>query len=425
MFAFHETTRKRVCRTAFFALCVAPTLATAVWVGGHYVPGRKGRTTKQLGAALDAHVKLADWRNPRPRMVRSTGLVLSDPASGHALANITEFEQRRTGGGLVYSAKTVTVEAAQFDRLAPKLDSWIGKLPPDAHIVGIGRLIVTHSGGADYVLHHVQGRIDRDRAGRVRAQFAGQVDDGQLAPSGTVRITLEPSPTTTSAARVVTLDASSAPIPASLLRSFVPGIGELGESSHFCGVVRWAPDQPKVHGIVQGRLDRVDLPALLPVGSPHRVHGSASLVIDELSWRGPHIERLAGTIRAENAQASRSLIEAAVSHFRCAQHNVGTTVPGDAEMVSLDQLAVRFQLDANGLRFWGGFPTEANLPKGCLATSGRQPLLVEPNLVFHPAVLVQAFAAPAATWLPASREALHMAERLPLPQPRPANEAKR
>ena len=62
---------------------------------------------------------------------------------------------------------------------------------------------------------------------------------------------------------------------------------------------------------------------------------------------------------------------------------------------------------------------------GCLLASKGEPLLLEPRYANLPvAQLVQVLSQPAASWLPASREAHEMAGRLPLPRvgPQPSEE---
>ena len=60
-------------------------------------PVREVALHGQLSETLDLHVKLADWRYPRPSMIRSAGLSLSDPVSGAMLAEIGHLETKQGG----------------------------------------------------------------------------------------------------------------------------------------------------------------------------------------------------------------------------------------------------------------------------------------------------------------------------------------
>src|SRR5688572_28613413 len=142
MFALHETTRKRVCRAAFFALCVAPTLAMASWMASYHWPGRHGRLSRELGRTLDVHVKLADWREPRPQTVRTSGMTLSDGATGRALVNVTRLEMQTGRGSQVLRIDEAIVDASQLNQVACKVDRWLRLLPPEAQEVQCRRLVI-------------------------------------------------------------------------------------------------------------------------------------------------------------------------------------------------------------------------------------------------------------------------------------------
>jgi hypothetical protein len=85
-------------------------------------------------------------------------------------------------------------------------------------------------------------------------------------------------------------------------------------------------------------------------------------------------------------------------------------------MIDLDLLAIRVQLDERGLTLWGACPAESGMPTGCMAVSGGQPLLVHPPYGnFDLGRMVSTLSTPTKSWLPATREAVGMADRLPLP----------
>jgi hypothetical protein len=425
MFAFHETTRKRICRMAFFALCVAPTCVTAYWMAGHFWPGRLGRTARSISDALDVHVKLADWRESRPNTVRSSGLTLSDASTGNSLVEVRSLELR-SGGGRRFAANEIVVDAGTLASLFGKLNAWLAKLPPEIHEFRCERLLIQRSNSLNVgdvadrtfmiALEGVQGRVERDRAGRVQAHFAAHIAGAEAGSGGIVRLTLAPSQQQGSVAATVTFDASQCMAPAWALGEFLPGFGRVGANARFSGGVQWMLDQPEVRGAASGQLSTVDLEQILPAGSPHKLAGTARIDLSELYWRGGQIERLAGSIIAERAGMSRSLLDAMVTTFDCGQGSDGDPMEGDASMIALDLLAVRFELHEAGLTIWGHCPAEANMQEGCMAVSGLQPLLIAPRYYnWALGKLVQVIAGPSSAWLPASREAIDMGSRLPLP----------
>ncbi|HEX6963045.1 MAG TPA: hypothetical protein VF175_14345 [Lacipirellula sp.] len=429
MFAFHETTRKYVSRIAFVALCVAPTLFTAWWIAGHHWPGRKGRLARELSESLNVHVKLANWREPRPRVVRVQHLTISDPSSAQLLTELNLLEVHR-GAVRAYTLDEVTIEAAQLDRVAAKVLGWTEKLPPEVHEIRCRRLNLRFTDGRPaqsqatsprvFTLHHIRGRINRDAAGRRTIQLMGYETENPTEDSPKVTLTLAPSSDAASAAPALTLESIGVAIPGQVLSSAALGFGSLGVDATFRGIVRWTLAQPETTAIAQGRLDGVDLAKLLPADSPHTLQGQATVELSELSWRGARIERLAGAVHAEHVQMSRSLIDAAAfTHgFQCRQDGSGTPVAGEPSLVSVDVLAVQFQLDAEGLVFSGNCPPDVTAQPGCIAVSGVQPLVIEPPYPGHKwplGVLFQTLSARPTAWLPATRDAVDMASRLPLP----------
>jgi hypothetical protein len=175
-----------------------------------------------------------------------------------------------------------------------------------------------------------------------------------------------------------------------------------------------------VLGSLQGRLINVNAAAVLPSNSAHSLRGSAVVELADMRWRGWRLEQLHGSVRLENGAASRSLVAAAVKYLLCLQASDGQAMPAEnglaGELVAVDLFSCRFQLDAKGLTLSGNCQQEAHWPKGCLAVSGLQPLILEPPYIQVPlGAWVQFVSAPGASWLPATREAVEVAERLPLP----------
>jgi hypothetical protein len=424
MFALHETKQRRVCRAAFFALCVGPTLLTAWWIASHYWPGRQGRISRELGRALDVHVKLADWREPRPRTVRTSGMTLSDGASGYPLVEVKLLEAQSGRGLQAYRIDEAMIDAGQLDQIARKVDRWLRMLPPDVHEVWCRRLTIRLPSPTDegspaapagrFEMHNVHVRIDRDRAGRVHAQgmaFVGNAQD----PTQAVRLTLIPS-SGSGVANALTLATEPAGVAASALAAVAPGFHCFGEDAVFVGKAQWILNSGGQEGIVQGRVLQADLASVLPLSSPHRLHGHATLELAELKWRGERIERLAGAVFARDAAISQSLVEAAVTNFRCGRGAAGQPTADDPSQMDIDYLGIHFNLNEKGLTFWGACPADVSTEEECIAVSGMQPLLVAPRLHnWHVGWLVQTALAPPSGWLPATREAVEMADRLPLP----------
>jgi hypothetical protein len=420
MFAIHETTRRRVCRTAFVALCVAPTLATAGWIASHHAPGADARIGRQFSELLGARIDVHGWRQPKPSTVRSAGAeVNARDGEAAELLTLSRLESRSGGSRQLHLIEQAAVDCDRLGALASVAERYLAALLGGSEEIRVERLAVVRRAGGqagvadrELALSDVQATIECGPRGELNLRASARLPGGE----GQTPLILRASAKSASdrSTTVVALDAQSAALPAWAIASVAPGFSAFGEAG-FTGVVQWSLGERESSGVARGRLESVELASLLPAGGPHVLDGLAAVEITEMSWRGARIERLSGSLHAENAHMSRSLIEAMVQNFRCPQLVAGAALGDGAGLVALDALAVRFQIDGEGLTFWGDCRDE-RLPEGAMAASGGQAVLVQPPYRnWNPGVLIQTLAAPAAAWLPATREALEMARRLPLP----------
>jgi hypothetical protein len=423
MFRIHETTRRRVCRTAFLLLCVAPTLATAMWILHAHRPWRLADEQSRLGAPWRLNVQLADWREPRPGAARSTGLTVVDPVSARVLAEATNLDLRSGDGGESIGIQSITLDLAQWHVLADRAHDWL--LDCDESIIQLhaGSLVLTSPNASERCeFRDVQLRIERAASTGLRAQLIARTV-GDVEPA-TIRLTLE-RPTGNSAGSLrASVDAATAELPTWLVATFVPVLGDFGSDATFNGSIQWEIAANQAGGAAQGRLRNVAIGSLLAAHAPYAVQGRAHVQLAELVWRGREIERLVGSAEGENLSLSRSLVAAAVKHLLCVQTSAGraiSEVGGSASddartLVAIDRLAARFALTRNGLTLTGELGDHPGLPPGCLATSGGQAFLMQPPCIELPAgQWVQFIAGPSVSWVPATQEAIDVAARLPLP----------
>jgi hypothetical protein len=422
MLHLHETTRRRVGRVALIALCAAPTLAMTAWIAWRLLPGGDARQSHRLSTMLQATVAATEWRQPRPNVVRIASLSLGDAAEGSATFGEARGLQWRFGGGrCVASLDSATVTCCRMTRLAKPFAAWLDQLATPSLQVRCRQLELraggTAPGGATAVLHGVQVDVERDAAGIVRCRLTGRAAKGAAATSQ-IRLTLEHSSGGVPTIHVM-LDTAEAPVSASLLACVAPGFDRLGAQATFTGMIGGRTDGETFVGAATGRLEQVDLAAALPAGSPHTVRGEATVELSELKWRGDRVALLAGRIDARDALVSPSLPAAAAEYMRCPHERVmlrGGLDSGHDKLIAVDRLNCRFRLDGEGLLLTGDAASEENSWPGCLATSGGRPLAFEPGEGPMPAgAWIQFLLGPSQSWLPATRQAVDIAERLPLP----------
>ena len=432
MFALHETTRKRVCRTAFFALCVAPTLATAGWIGFANRSWRDDDEARRLAAALRARVTLAGWQTPRPGASRFAEALLTDATTGGLLVNLGRSECWRRRDVRMISAATATVDLSNAAVLSRRIETWLAELAGVRTELRIEELVVkmpnrqhaSESATETYTLKHVRIQIEPADDGGVHVQLTARPAERGDAAATTLHLTVDRS---TSATRV-SVNSTQAPLPAALIALAMPGADGLGPHATFAGELQLEFQGEQRLGAARGRIDRAELAALLPESSPHRLLGEGRVELEQVQWSDERFTHLAGSLHAESAKASRSLIDTAVDKLYCRQVAAGVAAVSEVEgtpmptvvdttsLVAFDLLACQFTWNAHGLTILGSIPTSENPNGGCLATSGGTPLLLEPA---HAGLSVghwmQFVAGQAVDYLPATRESIDHASPLPLP----------
>ncbi|MCA9260642.1 MAG: hypothetical protein KDA61_15625, partial [Planctomycetales bacterium] len=81
MSALHETTQKRICRSAFAVLCGIPALWTCLWIAWRILPWHHQLWERQLAAELELDVRLMQISEPRPGRFRCAAALLASRGS--------------------------------------------------------------------------------------------------------------------------------------------------------------------------------------------------------------------------------------------------------------------------------------------------------------------------------------------------------
>lgn len=412
MFRLHETTRRRVCRTAFVALCVAPTVGTLAWVAHASRSWRVHDEQLRLGGLLHVDVSAADWRTPRPGVIATSRLCLGATVGDRGLAELIDVTWRRGGaGGGVAAVKAITLDAAQLAEIAGRLHHWIEAGVDRSCQFLVDEVTIRHAHG-DVAFKNMRGHIERDESGGAHVRMIAH-PDGVAPDSRELRLAMEvsaPKGASVPAGLVATLDASDAPLPAWLLASLAPGFGDLGDAATFSGTIQIRSTDEQVSGSAQGVCAHILLAACLPPQAAHHAEGEATLRIDALRWRGAEVVELAADVSGEHLRVSRTLIDAAARFLDIGTVDVNA---GKDEMHLIDRLRARIQLARDGLTITGNFVDEPALPPGCIAAAGGRAIVMQ-GRPLYPAAWVQFTEGPAESWIPATPRAIERAARLPL-----------
>ena len=230
------------------------------------------------------------------------------------------------------------------------------------------------------------------------------------APPQAVQIRLTRHRLVTPPTSGLELDTGGNPLPCSLLGIVLDEVRPLGPRSSFCGHV-WANQTPGGWAAqIEGRLQGLDLAALLSPRLPHTLTGPAELSIESARlWQG-RVVRAAGTLRAGPGVVGSALVRGAVRQL----HLVSLAEPAVSGDLGYEQLALDFQVDAGGVRLQGCC---RGVEAGTVLTTRSGPLLAEPIAERQPvAALIQALVPAAEVQVPATPEAEWLARWLPLPE---------
>lgn len=405
MFALHETTQRRVCRVAFVALCVIPTLITLGTVAYCNRPWRQTDWQRSLASRLHVRAKLDDISRPRPGTTVLTNLRLADLGLDSTLATIGELRSQQHEGRLAFDADRVEIHAEQLDELAESFFTWLAM--GDAQLLELHatKLAITDETQKVVELLDVHVRNETSIGGGQRFKIVGRT-----AGDATIKLTID----SVAGQLRCTIDTQQAPLPAWLVGKLVPGLWGCGEAN-FAGMIVGQRDQRASSGTLQGTVQQIDLQEWVGADSPHRLQGFGKLEVADLAWQNGRITNLGGTLTVDKGALSRSLV------LNAQQLCGGVVGPAweplvsreQEELLPFDRLALRFQMGAAGIAVAGGCEGGA-----VIVHDQRVALqLQHPEIMLPVGRIVRLLNhSQPADWLPATREAHDMAERLPLPE---------
>jgi len=405
MFAFHETTQRRICRLIFLVGCVLPTLLTLAGIAYCNRPWRQADWQRTLAQSLHVRAALDKIASPRPGTTVLTNLRLADLRTDLTLGSIGTLSFQRQNSRLTLQADHLEINAEQLPAFAISVATWLATSelePLDFHA---DRLTITNRSLQVVQLENLSIRSNTSEPKHQRFRLTALDEAG-----GTLKIALENKAGTL---RLV-IDSKQVALPAWLIGKLVPGVGGCGEAK-FAGEITAESSNQRVCGKMNGHFDQVELQAWIGDDSPHRLQGNAQVQLEQLAWSDGVIEVVRGKIEAHHGAASYSLLLAMHELFSCVTGaDWDTLKPATPEALTpFDQLAISFGMTTAGVTLAG------ECAGGELVIGDRKPLLYGPQVkfTFPVAQFVQLFHVhrPHEGWITATREAHEMARELPLP----------
>lgn len=411
MFSLHETTQRRVCRVAFLALCVVPTLWTLAWIAWFHRPWRQDDWRRALSQQFHVRAAVEDIQSPRPGVTTIAKLEIADLHSGRSLAAISELRIKSGRSRISQSARRVEIQAGEIPAFATSIGTSLddARLPPlDFHaeeltIVGPRGELVELSNLC--VLGEATGQL----------QFSAEtLGTGQGGAPAVVRLTAQSQRDSETPQLHIAIDAQQAQLPAWLVADLIPGIGRC-ESATFTGSIQLDRNTSSNTGKLQGRFANVDLRQWLGPLTPYQLEGIGSVQLDQFEWQAGRIMSVAGQLRAGRGRVDRALLQGLAERMYCVTGEQPASDKAPNRMQVFDELGCGFKVTSAGIALAGLCRTPGG-ETGCLLTTGDRPLLTQPAQANVPlARLFQVVMPPPTGWLPLSREAVEMATGLPLP----------
>ncbi|WP_145281286.1 hypothetical protein [Pirellulimonas nuda] len=407
----HETTQRRVCRTAFLTVCVLPTLLVAAWVGWRVQPGWRATRVAQIGHELAARLECRRLTTPRPGQWRLEGCVCLDLESGEELLRASRVDAWPLDGGWRVAVGEASLDITQLEHAAERTSHWLRSDWPGVVLASVDRLKVVDG---DTALADWQGvRARLASLGEPDALTGRELSVVHHGVGGELTLLMQRNRQVTPATTRVTLSTGDTPLPVRLCAALIPCAPSLGDAATVTGRLV-AHFEAEPHGEVQGELQCVDM-ALL-TGGRFTTDAPGSVALNDLTWRGDKIASLDGVLSSGAGRVARPLVYAAYTKLGCApsatfseQWNTSTE-----QEVAFDRLVLALRLDETGFSLRGDEPQQG--AAGVVLSRGGQPLLSEPTTTHLPlATLVQTLAPEGPAMLPASAEAGAITRRLPMP----------
>ena len=171
------------------------------------------------------------------------------------------------------------------------------------------------------------------------------------------------------------------PLPCSLLTGYFAPLERLGPDCRFAGRAWAEQSSDGWNGGLTGQFQAVALDQVIEP-FPHKLSGTAEVVLDHLEFRGGRLYEAAGIVDCGGGVVSRPLLTRLADAYRCEKSP--RLEQAESALIEFERLAVRFELGDEGLQLRGlcsdGTP-------GVLITDRRGPLVMEaeiaPNRPWH------------------------------------------
>jgi hypothetical protein len=400
MFSLHERTQRKFCRTAFVLVCALPTLIILCWVAYFHRPWQERDWQQAFESELHVNVEVGEVSAPRPWRRSLEYVSLSDL---HSKWPLIEFHNLQVGPADSICVETAIVSCNHLQTLARAAQIWLAGESIRNSQWQFKELNFTNTEGAQWGLQDVRCEIKAFPDG-VRQCLAHARRDNKL-----IRLSIERS---TDGKIQMLVDAQQVAVPAWVLAETLPGANSW-QTAPVTGVIHWEAEHSEVRGYLRGHVNSIDTQAWI---GNDLLHARTTLQLESFTWRNGRLESAQGSLQASTGTVSSALLLLLKEKFLCTLAVEESQLNEKSQLHQIDELGCQFQLNEAGLTVTGMFAW-GETSKGCIITSAGKPFVSNPAIPTLPlAQLVQLVNPHNPYWVPATREAISLGEKLPLPE---------
>jgi hypothetical protein len=394
MFSLHERTQRKACRTVFVLVCAVPTLVTVCWVVYFHRPWQEYDWQQTLENKLHLRANVMEVAAPHPGQRTIAKVRLTNLDSSDALGELHGLKMADPGAVVVHAA---TIEWSRLPELARLVQIWMSnqEFQTTRWQFRSVKLVRSDSSACEFRNIRVESSIAATNSRQVILQV-------ETADGHKIRLLVKRHSQGTFH---VLFDCQQTVVPAWLIAQVIPGARNWGDAK-LSGVMELEQGQ----GTFRGKVDRIDTQGWL---DNDLLQTHAQLQFDSLRWIDDRIQSAKGQLETSAGHVHRALLQA-VNEQRF--YNTETDITSTTEYQPFQRAACTFQLTEEGLTVVGRCSV-AGTPDGYLMVADGKPLLSQPAFTnLQTGQLIQIFNPLGKSWLPATREAIRMADELPLPK---------
>lgn len=404
-----ESQRRRCVRGLFVASCLIPAAACLAWSLHRGGDSDRAAWEQRLSSHLGLRTQMERLRHPRPGVVLFERFRCYDPETDALVVDARAVEIEQGNDGFRLRASQPEVFADRAAGLFTALERRLRREFPNVESTDVFETaeLTWHVPGQSQTLVDVRAELGpAESARQLLAKFS--LPESQNGGRGAA-LRIRRSTAATPPETLVELDTGDAALPCSAAAPLQAVAASFGVRAAFAGKLQLRHAADGWRGTVVGDVGDVDLDALVSRRFPHKLSGTAELLIHRAEWNAGRLEHCDVTLRAQSGHIGRSLVASAAYHLGLGDPRL---VADDRPVLPFDGLELDLTLDEAGVKLSSRSP-DARHP---ILWFGQTIYWRQPPTPLQPAAnLLCALVPERELMVPAARHVAGLMEIMPLP----------